>query len=201
MTETTSPAGATPAVAGATPVQTPPAEPAPAPPSPATSSPATDEIGEAGKRAIAAERQAAKDALARAKAAEDELETLKASTQTDHERALTAAKREAAAEVRATYEAKLIRADLRAKLGAAGVRSEALIELALKADTFSGAKLDDDGRVIDGDKLVAKLKDDAPEMFGSGTASAGTVTAGAQTSTPKPAANLEEAVAGHYAKH
>lgn len=206
MTDATPSAGATPAAADATSTQSSPAATSTAVTTapPATTTATDDGIGEAGKRAIQAERQAAKEADKRAQAAEAELETLRATTQTDHERQLTAAKREATAEVKAAYEAKLLRADLRARLNAAGVASDVLVELALKADTFAGVKLDDDGRVIDGDKLVAKLKEEAPELFGGGTAAApnGAVTAGAQTSTPAQPKSLEDAVTQHYsAKH
>ena len=80
MPETTTPAGATPAAAGATPAQTTPVSPA-SDPTPATATPATgdtDALGEAGKKAIAAERKAAKEALDALRAAQAELEALKA---------------------------------------------------------------------------------------------------------------------------
>ena len=85
MTDTT-PAGATLAAAGATPAQTPPTDPAPpatgAPPTP----PADDTLGDAGKRALDAERDARREAEKRAKAAEVELKKLQDAGLSDQER-------------------------------------------------------------------------------------------------------------------
>jgi len=195
-------AGATPAVAGATPTQSNPAEESGAPTNGATppQSATGEEIGEAGKRAIAAERRSAKEAQDALKATQAELEALRSTTETDHEKALSQAKREAAAETSAKYDTKLMRADLRGRLKAAGVTNDALVELALKADTFAGVKLDDEGRVIDGDKLVEKLKAEAPEMFAA-PAGPGTVTAGPQTGAATPAKDMDSAITAHYTKH
>ncbi len=74
------PAGATPAAAGATPAQTPPPGGAPpTPPAPATGASGSDgepPLGEAGRRALESERQARRDAETRAKTAADELKKL-----------------------------------------------------------------------------------------------------------------------------
>jgi hypothetical protein len=198
MPDSTTSAGATPVAAGATPAQTTPvspaAEPADTPAAPATGEP---EIGEAGKRAIAAmkaERKAAED---RAKAAEAELEKLREATQTDREKELAQVKRETAAEIAAAYDARLIRADLRGRLKVAGVANEALIDLALGSPVFAGAKVDEEGRVVDGDKLVEKLKEAAPELFASPAKPAGP-TAGAQTGQPPQARDLDSALLAHY---
>jgi hypothetical protein len=195
-------AGATPAAAGATPVQSQPAGQPDASSAAPTPGPATgDELGEAGKKAIAAERKAAKEAQDALKAAQDELEALRATTLTDQEKALNAAKREAAAEVSAKYDSKLIRADLRGRLKAAGMANDALVELALKSDAFAGVKLDEEGRVIDGDKLIEALKKETPELFATPAGPGnGTVTAGAQTGAPVPPKDLESAILAHYTK-
>jgi hypothetical protein len=187
-----------PPAAGATPAQTTPVSPAPDPtttPPPATGEP---EIGEAGKKAIAAERTAAKEATKRAETAERELETLRTAGQTDQEKALTTAKREAAAEERAKFETMLRRAGVRSELRAKGL-SESLAELALKDDRFAVLKVDDGGRVTDVDKAVEAFLKDFPEMVAP--AHPGTVTAGAQTGAPAQPANLEAAIAAHYTKH
>lgn len=202
MTGESTSAGATPAATGATPVQSQPAAQAASattetPPPPATG----EEIGEAGKRAIAAERKAAKEAQDALKATQGELEALRATTLTDHEKELSTAKREAAAETSAKFEIKLIRADLRGRLKAAGVANDALVELALKSDAFAGVKLDEEGRVVDGDKLIEALKKETPELFAAPAGPGnGTVTAGVQTMTPAPAKDLESAIAAHYKK-
>jgi len=165
-----------------------------------TAPPATGdaELGEAGKKAIAAERKAAKDAQDALKVAQTELETLRTASQTDQEKALATAKREAAAEERAKYETMLRRAGVRSELRAKGL-SELLAELALKDDRFSVLKVDEGGRVTDVDKAVEAFLKDFPEMVKP--AAAGTVTTGAQTGQPAQAKDLESAVAAHYTKH
>jgi hypothetical protein len=89
MPPETTPAGAMPAAAGATPAQTPPADQAPAAQTPpATGAQATDDpsLGDAGKKALDAERDARRDAEKRAKAAEDELKKLKDASLSENER-------------------------------------------------------------------------------------------------------------------
>ena len=188
-----------PAAAGATPAQTTPVSPA-ADPTAATTTPATgdaDALGDAGKRALEAERKAAKEAQRRAEAAERELETLRTATQTEGEKAITTAKREAAAEEKAKFETKLRRAEVRSALRSAGLANDALLELAMKSDLFATLAVDDEGRVTDLDKAVAQLKKDAPEMFAPPTP--GTVTRGVQTpAAPERAKDLESSVADYY---
>lgn len=167
--------GATPGT-DATSVQAGPATTAPAEPKPATGE---DDLGEAGKKVLRESRSAARDATARAEAAEKELVDLRAATQTDQEKALAQAKREASAEERAKFETKLRRSEVRSALRSAGLANDALVELAMKSDHFAALVVDDEGRVTDLDKAVAQLKKDAPEMFA--TANAGTVTRGVQT--------------------
>ena len=73
------------------PADTPPADP-PAPP--ANEPPATgdnDELGEAGKKALAAERKAARDALARANAAEAKLQAIEDAGKSELQKATDAA--------------------------------------------------------------------------------------------------------------
>jgi hypothetical protein len=190
-------AGATPAAPGtpaAPPPTTPPASQPPSPP-PATGEP---ELGEAGKKAIAAERKTAKEAQEALKTAQDELEALKAASLTDSEKAIKTAKTEAAAEERAKYETMLRRAGVRSELRAKGL-SEGLAELALKDDRFSALKVDADGRVAEVDKAVEAFLKDYPEMVKP--AGAGTVTTGAQTGQAAQAKDLESAIAAHYTKH
>ena len=190
------PAGATPVVAGAMPAQTPPLTGTPSvAPLPATGEP---EIGDAGKRAIDAMKAERNAADARAKAAERELETLRTASQTDQEKLLSTAKREAAAEERAKFETMLRRAGVRSELRAKGL-SEALAELALKDDRFTTLKLDDGGRVTDVDKAVEAFLKDFPEMVTP--AGPGGPTRGPQTSQPEQPRDLESAISAHYTKH
>jgi hypothetical protein len=82
----------------------------------ATPPPADPPLGEAGQRALAAERQFRADAEARATAAEQELAAIKATTQTDQEKAIEAAK----AEGLASANTRLVRAEVKAAAAAAG---------------------------------------------------------------------------------
>ena len=175
MAENDTTTGATPGT-GATPVQAGPATTAPAEPTPATGE---DDLGEAGKKVLRELRSAERDAQRRAEAAERELADLRSATQTDQEKALAQAKREAAAEERAKFETKLRRSEVRSALRSAGLANDALVELAMKSDHFAALALDDEGRVTDLEVAVAALKKDAPELFA--TAGAGTVTRGVQT--------------------
>jgi len=86
------------------PADTPPADP-PAPP--ANEPPATgdDELGEAGKKALAAERKAARDALARANAAEARLQAIEDAGKTELQKATDAA-------AKAQREADSVRTEL-----------------------------------------------------------------------------------------
>ena len=129
-------------------------------------------------------------------AAEKELADLRAASATDQEKALAAARREAAAEERAKFETKLRRAEVRSALRAAGLGSDALLELAMKSDLFATLALDEEGRVADLEKAISALRRDAPELFAA--APAGTVTRGVVTPQPVRPIDLESAVAEHY---
>lgn len=80
------------------------------PPPPATGE---DQLGDAGKRAIAAERQAAATAKAEAAALRAELEELKRTTMSDSEKALDAAKIAGRNEATATLQAQILRTEVR----------------------------------------------------------------------------------------
>lgn len=199
MTETTTPGGAMPPAAGATPTQTTPVSPAPEP-TPAITPPATGEpeIGEPGKRAIAAERKTAKEAQDALKAAQTELETLKAAGLSESEKAVKEATNAATAAERAKWQTSIRAVRVEAALRVAGATNETLLDLALRSDLISALKVDEAGKVTDLDKAVEQLKKDIPEMFAK--AGPGTVTAGAQTGAPAQPANLEAAIAAHYTK-
>ena len=81
-------------MAEATPA-TPAAPPAPPPPPPPPPTPsAEDQLGDPGKRALQAERDARAAAEREAKTAKEELAKLQNATKTEHERALDAARKE-----------------------------------------------------------------------------------------------------------
>lgn len=189
------PGGATPPAAGA------PATPAPATPPATPVPPATGEpeIGEAGKRAIAAERKTAKDAQDALKAAQTELETLRAAGLTESERAVKEATNAATAAERAKWQTSIRSVRVEAALRVAGATNETLLDLALRSDLIAGLKVDEAGKVTDLDKAVEQLKKDIPEMFTP--AVAGTPTRGAQTGPAGQPRDLAGSIADHYAKH
>lgn len=192
-----------PAAAGANPpAATPSTTPPPAtPPATPPTPPATGEpeIGEAGKKAIAAERKAAKDAQDALRATQAELETLKAAGLSESEKAIKEATNAATAAERAKWQTSIRAVRVEAALRVAGATNETLLDLALRSDLISALKVDEAGKVVDLDKAVEQLKKDIPEMFTK--AGPGTVTAGAQTGQPAQAKDLESAIAAHYSKH
>src|SRR3954468_8968302 len=106
MSEPTTSAGATPAAEGATPPQTPPATPAPSTqPVPASTSPgdpSADDalgLGDAGKRALDAMKAERNAAVTAAKAAERQLEELRAASLSETEKAIAAARKAGADDV------------------------------------------------------------------------------------------------------
>ena len=198
MPETT-PAGATPVVAGATPAQSAPSDGAPSttpPTPPATGEP---EIGEAGRRAIAAERKTAKEAQDALRAAQTELDALKAAGLSESEKAVKEATNAATAAERAKWQTSIRAVRVEAALRVAGATNETLLDLALRSDLISALKVDEAGKVTDLDKAVEQLKKDIPEMFVSPVP--GSPTRGVQTGQPTGAKDLESAITAHYTKH
>ena len=191
-----------PAAGGATPP--PPAPPAapPAPPVDPPAPPATGEpeIGEAGRRAIAAERKTAKEAQDALKTAQTELDALKAAGLSESEKAVKEATAAATAAERARWQTSIRAVRVEAALRVAGATNETLLDLALRSDLIAALKVDEAGKVTDLDKAVEQLRKDIPEMFGPATP--GAPTRGAQPGpAPTGAKDLESAIAAHYAKH
>jgi hypothetical protein len=108
----------------------------------ATPPPADQPLDEAGQRALTAERSFRKDAEKRATAAEQELATLKAATQTDQEKAVEAARSEGLA----TANTRLVRAEVKAAAAAAGFHDpgDAAVQL---HDRLAEVKLTKEGDV------------------------------------------------------
>lgn len=90
----------------------PPATPPPAAP-PATPPPEPD-LGDAGKRALDAERDARRQAEKAAKDAQTELEKLRSASMSDQEKAVAAAKAEGRDEALKTANERLVRAEVKA---------------------------------------------------------------------------------------
>lgn len=168
------PAGATPgsAVAG-----TPPA-----PATPPVTPPATgdDQLSDAGRRAIAAERATAEAAEARAKAAEAELQKIREANQSDAEKALTQARREAQAEERGKWTAHIRSSEIRSSLRAAGMTNDKTLNLAIQAPELVKLKVTDEGAVEGLTEAITAFKRDYPELF----AAAAPAPAGGQPPAP-----------------
>lgn len=115
-----------------------------APPEEPTAAPAEDDgLGDAGKKALAAERAAAKAAEKRAKALEAELEKLRLANASAEEKAVAAARAEGRTEALTAANARLVRAEVKA--AAAGVLNDPddAVNL-LNLDEF---EVDEDGEV------------------------------------------------------
>lgn len=168
-------AGATPVEGGATPGQS---EQAPSG-APAASAPATGEdgLGDAGKRALEAERAQRRDAERQLKAARDELEALRTSQLTDHEKAIAQARRDAAAETERTWSARLRAAEVARALQAAGATPDA-VDLAVLDPSFAELAVDDDGRVAGLDAAIAAFRKARPSLFAAARPAAGNFDGG-----------------------
>ncbi len=110
------------------------------------------DLGEAGKRAIAAERQAARDAQNHAKSLERELEELKRSQLSEQDRAVAEARAAGAAEATSAANTKLARAEAIAK--AAGKLKDPELAPGLLGDLTG--YVDDNGD-IDGERIATDI--------------------------------------------
>jgi hypothetical protein len=164
MTDNAS-AGATPVAGGATPPQT-PAQPAPGSTTAAPTSATGDDdaLGDAGKRAIRAERDRAAAAERERDQFKSRLEELENSSKSEHEKALAQAKKDGAAEVAPRYQAALRRSEVRSALSAAGVSANVL-DLATRADEFASLKVNDEGAVEGLAGAVEAFKKAMPDLF------------------------------------
>jgi hypothetical protein len=127
-------------------------------------------LGDAGKKALEAERNARKEADKRAKAAESELEKLRSANKTDAEKAVDAARKEGAAEALKTANTRLINAELRAVAVEAKMRDPRDAGAQLRAE-LDKVEVGADGEVdTDAIKaLVTDLKKNKPYLFEDGT--------------------------------
>jgi hypothetical protein len=173
MAETTTPAGATPVVAGATPAQTPPADPVPAP---ATG--ADEGLGEGGRNALQQEREARRTAERELRKLTDKVAALELAGKSEQEQAVAKAKAEGATEALAKAQAMVRRASVREALVAAGCTDPAIVA---RADEFGALPVDEDGNVDGLSKAVSDFRGAHPTLFTarrpSGSADAGGITA------------------------
>lgn len=164
-------AGATPAAPDATSGSgtSTPAAPAagtqpPAPP--ATGDDLPPGLGDAGKRAIEAERTARREADRLRSEAERERDELRTKHQTAEEKALEAARKEGATTERGRTDGIIRRAEVKAALGAAGLMPSVL-DMAVHADDFAALKVNDDGQVQGLEAAIAGFKAKRSDLFRS----------------------------------
>lgn len=200
--------GATPGT-GATPAQagqptTTPAAPGATPPAgtmapAAAAQSATDDaaLGEAGKRILAEARRTAKEAEARAVAAEAERDALRTATQTEAEKATAEAVKAARAEVTQAFEARIRRSEVRSALTAAGIVATEL-DLASLAPEFGRLKVTEDG--VDGlTEAVTTFKALHPALFARPAAPVADLGGGHRGAAPSEASQIAAAEAtGDY---
>lgn len=178
----------------------PPANPEPPKPPDPTPPPAKGpddpELGDAGKEAIRRERENAKAEKDRADKLQEELDAFRAAGQSDQEKAIEAARREAAKATATEYEGRIRRAEVRSALRAAGITNDKTLTLAVNAPEFASLKVADDGSVTDIGSTVESFKKDYPEMFAKAPAPAGAgVTRGAQSGgEPERPKTLSDAI-------
>lgn len=156
------------------------------------------DLGEKGKLALAAERQARADADKARKAAEKKAKDLEAQlaaasegTKTEHEKAIEAARKEAAAAAKAELGAELAKerianALVRAAAGVLDDPNDAVIFLAEKVE------VDDDGKV-DQKKvaaMVAKLAEQKPGLAANANRKPGTGSFDGGARDGKPSAGV-----------
>lgn len=184
MTVQTTPAGATPVEPDATSGQS-----APATSSPVDATSTDEQLGDAGKGALQAERKAARDATKRAEAAERELEALRAASLSDQEKAIDAARKEGAAAVTARADAIVRRSEVRRVLAQAGCIDVEVAAAAMAAD-FADLPVTESGDVEGIDKALTTFRNAHPALFtakratGSADAASVTATGAAATFTP-----------------
>lgn len=121
-----------------------------------------DDLGEAGKRAIAEERKQRRAEKDRADAAEAELQRLRDATQSESEKAVNDAKKAGASEERAKWEGLIRRTRVESALTAAGCNDAAIASL---ASDFTDLKITDTGDVEDLTATVESFKTAHPTLF------------------------------------
>ena len=166
--------------------------PAAAPPDPPAPNAGDDDgLGDAGRKALDAERKARRDAEALAKRQADELDKLRTSQLDENERAIKEARDAGRTEALTSVNRKLVEAEARA--AAAGkLANPALAARLLDLDQF----VPSDGSDIDGDAIAAAIDElvKAEPYLGvqeqttpppaTPPPPAGTVTPGAQSGSP-----------------
>lgn len=169
--------------------------------------PATDGLGDAGKAAIQAERAAATEANRLRAAAEaererlqQELDALKGQTQTEQEKAIEAARKEARTQVLSEVGRSLVSSAIEAAASAAKffdpADAAALLSGRVTEVTVSELGVVDKAKVAE---LVKALADSKPHLVQSGTGA--TPLPGQGTPPAAPSTGSVAAGAALYAQH
>jgi hypothetical protein len=135
--------------------------PAQDPPPPATGGGEPDADGmttDAGRRALAAERE-------RNKTLQKQLEELQAKTQTDDEKRDASLKAAAAKERDEYWSARIRTSEVRSALRAKGITDDKQLNLAASAPEFASLTVDEEGHVADLDKTIEQFTKDYPALF------------------------------------
>jgi hypothetical protein len=136
------------------------------PPAPAAKPAGDGELGETGKRALEAERERAKVAERERDDLQKRLEALEQNGQSEHERAIAQARREATAESDGRWAAHVRAAEVRGALRAAGVTNDRTLQLLQQAPEVRDLDVDaKTGEVKGVTEAVAKLQESYPETF------------------------------------
>ncbi|MCA1569318.1 MAG: hypothetical protein LC798_03140 [Chloroflexi bacterium] len=150
------------------------------------------DLGDAGKRAIAEERTARKAAEKAHKAAMAELDKLKASTATDQEKALAAAKEEGRAEALKSANERVLRSEIRAAASTKLADPGDAVRL-LDPDDFADEKTGE----VDSKRLAKAVDDllkEKPYLAGKGARPAGDGGNGVRGGAPSGGSFLTEAI-------
>lgn len=119
-------------------------------------------LGDAGKKALRAEREARKAAERRAQDAERERDDLRTATQSEQEKAINDAKKTAATEERSKWEGLIRRTRVESALTTAGCIDPSVASL---APDFADLKVTDTGTVEDMDSVIESFKKAHPSLF------------------------------------
>jgi hypothetical protein len=167
-------------------------------PAPASEPSAPDDVaglGDAGKRALDAMKAERNAAIAAAKAAERELEQLKAASLSESEKAIAAARKAGADEVTDRLHARVRRAETKLALAAAGA-TPSLIEDLANAAEFAALRIDENDQVIGLDDAVKAHKARVPDAYRApATPGPGSVDGGPRAPGAPRATDLATAVA------
>lgn len=188
-------AGATPAAEGATPPQSEPVTPPAAAPAPAAVEPAAKvddsaELGEAGKRAIKAERDRAKAAESERDALKTRVDELENATRSDQEKAVADARKDAETVERTKWTDTIRNLRVEGALRDAGCTDPAI---ASKGSEFGRLKVADSGDVEGLTEAIEAFKAAHPTLFPSGRPQ-GDFGGGARSGSPAKPATLQEAI-------